>query len=268
MPAICLITALPAEARPLIAHFGLHSLQHETLKIHAKDSLHLLQTGIGKLNAAASTAVMLQTIPDIKAVINVGIAGSQHPLETVLVAHQVQDQASGQKWFPHLPSVRKLGSTKTLNIMSVDKPCEDYTADTAFDMEASGVFAAATRTLDLAFVHSIKVVSDNQDSSLDFVSAASVKASIQHAIPIVEQLIDALPFDALPSNSDTQSLFNSLSTTLHYTETERHALRQLLQRHVAIVGVLPEEHALLNMGSAKAIRQQLNKDIDNACVRY
>ena len=268
MPAICLTTALPAEARPLIAHFGLQSLQHEYLKIHASDSLYLLQTGMGKLNAAASTAVMLEAFPNIKAIINVGIAGSQQALESVFVAHQVKDQASGQKWFPHLPSVRKLAQTKTLNVVSVDKPCEDYVSDVAFDMEAAGVFAAATKTLDLAFVHSIKIVSDNNDSSLENISKESVKASIEHAIPCIEQLIDALPLDILPSNSKTQSLINLLCSKLHYTETERHSLRQLLQRYNAIIGVLPDEHTLLHMSSAKAIRQKLNKDIDNAHVSY
>lgn len=268
MPSICLTTALPAEARPLIAHFGLQSLQHETLKIHASDSLYLLQTGMGKLNAAASTAVMLEAFPDIKAIINVGIAGSQHELESIFIAHQVKDQASGQKWFPHLPSVRKLGNSKTLNIVSVDKPCEDYVSDAAFDMEASGVFAAATKTLDLAFVHSIKVVSDNNESSLEKISKESVKASILHAIPSIEQLIDALPLDTLPSSTKTQSLMNTLCSKLHYTETERHALRQLLQRYNALTGALPDEQTLLDMSSAKTIRQKLNKDIDNAHVSY
>jgi len=91
MQSICLITALPAEARPLISHFGLQARGHRHLRLYRGDFGYLLQCGAGKLNAAASTAAMMQALPDINAVINVGIAGCQQPLGQTLVAHGVQE---------------------------------------------------------------------------------------------------------------------------------------------------------------------------------
>jgi len=228
----------------------------------------LLQCGVGKLNAAASTAALLSTCPDVGGVINVGIAGSQQPIGESFLAHQIQDAASGQQWFPHLPAARKLNGLSTLAVLSVDSPAQEYSADTAFDMEASGIFAAATKILDLAFVQSLKVISDNEQSSIEAISAESVSTQIKNAIPIVEQLINALPFHTLPVHTNIEAFMHSLLDNIHYTETEQHALRQLLHRHKAVLGHLPEEARLLELGSAKAIRHTLGIDIDSAPVSY
>ena len=268
MPAICLITALPSEARPLITHFKLRSVPHPHLKLYAGKDCYLLQTGLGKLNAAAATASMLQTLPELQAVINVGIAGSEQVLGTCLLAHHVQDAASGQQWYPHLPAVRAVPDLVTLSVCTVDTPASHYTPDTAFDMEASGIFTAACKTLDLAFVHSLKVVSDNSVSSIESITAETVANTINDAIVPITQLMGALPFSTLPQTTRVESLVQSLQSAIHYTQTEQHALSQLLLRHSALLGTLPEEGALIQLGNAKAIRQKLSQEIDQASVTY
>lgn len=268
MSVTCLITALPSEARPLITHFGMRSFAHPHLKMHASNTMVLLQCGVGKLNAAVATATMLNSCPTVSSIINVGIAGSDQPLGETLIAHHVQDEASAQQWFPHLPSVRKLPKLTSVRVLSVDTPANDYKQHTAFDMEAAGIFAAATKVLDLAFIHSLKVVSDNKQINIEAITAESVHASIQCAIPAIEQLRDALPFDALPSTATTDALAEAVQARIHYTETEKHALVQLLNRHRALLKTLPSETELVQLESAKAIRHQLTKTIDQAHVEY
>ncbi len=268
MPSICLITALPAEARPLITYFGMRAIGHSHLRLHQGESAYLLQCGVGKLNAAARTAAMLQSLPDVVAIINVGIAGSDRTLGETLLAHGVQDQASAQQWFPHLPAVNRLPDVASIQVCTVDKPSSNYTQELAFDMEASGIFNAASKVLDLAFVHCVKVVSDNAESTLDTITAKSASASIKEAIPTVEKLMHALPFDALPSTSAVEALSHALTNRVHYTATERHSLKQLLHRYNALFNEVPNAQALEKYNNAKDIRKMLLSKIDSAAVTY
>jgi nucleoside phosphorylase len=268
MKTICLIAALPAEARPLISHFRLNSVQHEHLRLYQRDNLFLLQCGLGKLNAAANTATMLQALPQVQAVVNVGIAGSDNPLGTVLLAHTIKDAATDKLWHPHLPATKKLPDIATVKVVSVDTPHTDYQQDSAFDMEVSGIFTAATKVLDLAFIHSLKIVSDNSESDISNINKTSVETNIEQAIPSLSKLLQALPFDALPDGDDVGLLCHTLRTKLHYTQTEQHAVKQLLNRHKALFGALPDTKQLLDMQSAKAIRTHLTDIVNSASVTY
>jgi len=268
MPTICLITALPAEARPLITHFGLQARGHRHLRLYKGEFGYLLQCGVGKLNAAVSTAAMMQTLPDVNAIINVGIVGCQRPIGQTLIAHGVQDQASSQQWFPHLPPVNRLPDTSSVQVQTVDKPANNYSADIAFDMEAAGIFSAACKVVDLAFVHSIKVVSDNPESGPDTVTAKSTAGFVKTAIPSVEKMIQALPFDLLPETKAINTLTRSIIRHIHYTATEQHTLKQLLHRYKALFGELPGHQILQHQGSAKAIRTMLLSEINNGSISY
>jgi len=264
----CLIVALPAEARPFIKHFGLSAMNHPYLRLYHGDSGYLLQCGVGKLNAASGTAAMLQYLPDVAAIINVGIAGSDLPIGDTVIAHGVQDKASQQQWFPHLPPVRKLAGVSSVQVLSVDTPATDYSPEHAFDMEASGIFNAAAKVLDLAFVHSIKVISDNNQSGIQQINATSVVEQIGNAVPVVEKLLQSLPFDTLPCAKSVNALSTTLIDQMHYTTTETHTLKQLLHRYNALRGELPSTQSLLNLKSAKAVRQHLLSDISNARISY
>lgn len=268
MPTICLITALPAEARPIIAHFGLQARGHRHLRLYSGDFGYLLQCGVGKLNAAANTAAMMQTLPEVDAVINVGIAGCQQKIGQAVVAHAVQDRASSRQWFPNLPPVNRLPDTSSVQVMTVDKPDNNYSADVAFDMEASGIFHAASKVINLAFVHSIKVVSDNSDSGLENITAESVSGHIETVIPSVEKMIKALPFDLLPDTESVNTLTRGLTRHIHYTATEQHTLKLLLHRYNALFGELPGHQKLQTQGSAKAIRTLLLSEINRSSVSY
>ena len=211
---------------------------------------------------------MLQYLPDVAAIINVGIAGSEHPVGDTVIAHSVKDQSSDQQWYPHLPPVRQLPGLKSVQVITVDKPADDYSPESAFDMECAGVFSAAAKVLDLSFVQSIKVISDNSHSSIEDISSNSVIEYISNAVPAVEQLMQSLPFDTLPSSDAVNTLSSLLTEKIHYTTTETHTLNQLLHRYNALVGSMPCKKSLLNLNNAKSIRRQLMSDIDNVRISY
>lgn len=279
MPAICLITALPSEARPLIKHFRLNAVGHKHLRLFQAaagagnanqngTALYLLQCGIGKLNAAADTAAMLQLLPSVDAVINVGIAGSERPLGETIIAHCVQDNASSRQWYPHLPSSKIIGNTVSVQVQTVDKPADNYTHEAAFDMEASGIVQAASKVLDLAFIHSVKVVSDNGQSSIERITSESVAQQVASSITVLEKLMAALPFDSQPNLGDIHALSEKLQAHIHFSSTEQHNLNQLLQRHKALLGQLPDDTSLLQHATAKSLRRHLVAKLDNAKIAY
>ena len=304
MPAICLITALPSEARPLIEHFRLGALRHKHLRLYqgtltwpcsnqasvkptrtkqtnanqiskiqksatSKEvTLYLLQCGVGKLNAAANTGAMLEFLPSVNAVINLGIAGSDRPLGQTLIAHCLQEKASSQQWYPHLPSPKHIDNTVSVKVQTVDTPAYNYTDDIAFDMEASGIVTAAAKVLDLAFIHSIKVVSDNHDSAIERITSKSIGTQLANCIPVLNNLMAALPFDTLPSLADAEELSRAIQSRIHFSITEQHGLSQLLLRHKALLGELPGETRLLKLATAKSIRQHLTGKLELASISY
>jgi len=268
MSNICLITALPVEARPLVAHFRLSSVAHRYLRLYRGEHCILLQCGVGKLNAAAATAAMLEYCPQVNAIVNVGIAGADQPLGTVVIAHAIKDEGSGRQWFPHLPAKRKLADAASIDVLTVDSARTNYDKQTAFDMEASGVALAASKRIDMAFVHSVKVVSDNGESPIDAISLSSVTTGMEKTFNVVENLIDTLPFDTQAKNQTIDHCVNELTKRIHYTETEKHKLTRLLQRLQATQGHIPSADDLAGHSNAKKIRIQLQQNLDNTPVRY
>jgi len=211
---------------------------------------------------------MLEVLPNTKAIVNIGIAGADLPLGKVVIASEVRDAGNGKFWHPHLPPINKLPAIETTKILTVESPSNNYTASTAFDMEASGIVHAATKKLDLAFVHCLKVISDNPDNNVDTITAQSASKNIEQAIPAIVKLCEALPFDTQSNNSDVNDLFRNLTTRLHYTQTEQHKLRELLNRHSALMGYVPEASDFDNEKTARDVRAVLHHALQNAPIMY
>jgi nucleoside phosphorylase len=269
MSKICLVTALPAEAQPLVEHFKLRQQQHPGMRVWFGDDHCLLQTGVGKLAASAQLARLLQSSADIIAVINVGICGAERPLGDVLMAHSVTDDGSGRHWFPHLPAQRNLPACDTLELRTLDTAGLHYSATTMLDMEASGIATAATAHLDMAFVQFVKAVSDNSEQPAHSVSKAAVGPLITACLPLVEQLSACLRNTALENiTAGIEPLVEELTRRCHHTVTEGHALRRLLQRHQALRGNIPGQDSFLSCTSANDVRDYLQHQIDAAGLKY
>jgi len=104
----------------------------------------LVETGPGKLRAAAMLAANLSLHPSIRSVLNVGLAGGCGDLGSLWLGHTILDGGSGRRWYPELPAQRQLPDTGHTLIETVDAPTTDYRSDRVFDMEAvSGCSSAA-----------------------------------------------------------------------------------------------------------------------------
>ncbi len=262
----CIITALPAESRPLIEHFKLQGQEFNGLQLYTSDHCLLLQTGIGKLSAASKVAAALQERSDITGIINVGIAGCDAPLGTQVVAGCVEDAGSGRRWFPHLPPLRSLPNVKSVVVQTHDKPEIEYKKELAFDMEAAGIFNAARGKLDSSAVHSIKVVSDNKKSQVTSIDKVQVLNWMASCIPAVEIMIDYLHDPTLAHVHEVDEFVASLSQQIRFTVTQTHQLHRMATQHLTLRGCLPNINSANT--TAKAVLLRLKNELANMPLSY
>ena len=271
MNTVCLCTALPAESRPLIEHFKLSLLRIRGIRCYSGDSVCLIETGIGKLKAAAHVAATLQREFHIDALINVGIAGGTADIGTRYLASTVIDKATEKQWFPHLPAARMLPGIKTIAIHTLDQPSRDYQHDAAFDMEASGVLTAASAYLDNTRIQCIKSISDNASSDIADISKDTVTELIHQCIEPVSTLVDH--FLASPSSSDAgdleiEQLIKQLSAHIRISVSDRHSIKRLLQRYDSLNNQLPTSTDLSAHQSARDLKADLESRITSIGIRY
>ena len=188
-----LVTALPAEAKPVTSHFGLKRLQPGCgFPVYRDRHISLVVSGVGKTNAAAASALLyaLNGCPANAIWINLGIAGHRDlPLGEAVLAHSVTDAATGETW--QLP-VNILPPCPSVSLETLDQPNFDYTRRSAFDMEASGFYATAVRFSPPELVHCLKVVSDNREQSGRDINAAMVRRLIAGRLDLLQELLSRL----------------------------------------------------------------------------
>lgn len=262
-----LIVALPAEARPLIDHFGLQLINQRPFRQYSGNDITLLECGIGKLAAAAGTAAALETLSATNiSCVNVGIAGSENETGALFAAHRVVDRGSNKSWHPQLTRVPV---TDTLVVETVDQPDIQYRSDCAFDMEAAGIMEAATRYISLEFIHCLKIISDNSTSPVETLNKQKITDLIAKQTIKVEQVLTELIglTDTLPDVNTVKVEVKRVGQHLHLTVSQRSELEQLLQRHKALHGSLPPLTIDENT-NAKHLLQKLKGALDAHRLRY
>lgn len=157
-----IVTALRAEARPLIERFGLADTGGGPFAAYRSADVALVVSGIGKTAAAAAAAHLLTAggAGEGDTCANIGICGSAAPGDRagdLKVVGRIVDAGSGKKHALPGPGDRAA-------ITCVDRPAgeedRESLAGGLVDMESAGFVAAARRFLPADRVYVLKVVSD------------------------------------------------------------------------------------------------------------
>ena len=157
------ICATFTEAKPLINYFKLKkNLKLDKFNIFNNLQLNITLTisGIGKLNSACSVIYTHLHFKKVKSLwINFGIAGHKsYQIGNLIIVNKIVDNATREKFYPFVQTNFNEQAT-----------CETYEKENfnykknIVDMEASGFFFAAKKVATLEFIHSIKIISDNQN---------------------------------------------------------------------------------------------------------
>ena len=261
---LCLVVALAAEARPLLAPHRLRGVSGHPYRICAGEQTHLIVSGVGKVAAAAATAYLRALIGDAPAAwLNIGIAGhGSQAVGTALLAHKVVDIASGKLFYPTF-TVSPPCHTTLLHTVDRVQPAA---GDAACDMEASGFCEAVQRFATSERVHCLKVVSDNPQSSYQELNAEKVEALIEAQLDMIAQVgehLRALSQQLHALHADPPGLAE-LTARWQFTATQQHQLRGLLARWQALAPATPVVNdGLLVLQSRDEVLAHLQRQLDD-----
>ncbi len=260
-----IVTALVAEARPLVRRFGLEPSPPggagSRFRRFRGDDLELIVSGVGSTASAAAVADLgggAGRRP--RGWLNVGIAGHRDlPLGSPRLASKIVEASSGRAWYP--PAVFEppcAGGT----VCTVDDVEREFDGDACYEMEAAGFYAAALRCATAEAIQVLKVVSDNRDASPERLTAAAVEELIEANLPVVEKLVEEIGAvgRALERRTAPPAGLDELRERWHFTVTQERQLERLLRR-LAALGRPATPEVLAGAASAAAVLAELRRRI-------
>ena len=264
-----IVSALPAEAKPLMDHLELRSSRTDPFKIYtnSNDNVRLIISRVGK-NAAAKAIKHLAKLPcssHSEGWLNVGVAGhASLPIGTLMAVHKITDAESGRAWYP--PMVLDF-PCETASLLTVKKETGNYPADALVEMEAAGFYAAASYFSTHELIHCLKVVSDNRnEKKLD---SRSVTEMITAHIDSVQSVVHALLqlSENLRKRRTVPRQLEHFLDRWKFTVTQSHQLEKLLRRWEVI---FPETNPLEATGTgtknSRVVLQTLRHRLTDAMV--
>lgn len=237
---INLLVAHSAEAKPLNAMFDLralssHSSQSPFPVFHNNAGVTLIVSGMGKVAAASATAYLagLQAPLPACAWLNIGIAGHQHAaVGTGMLAHKITDATTHGSFYP--PQL--IHGLPTSAVITVDVPEQQYPQDAAYDMEAAGFYACASRMVTAELVQVFKVISDNPQQPVAGFDISQVRSllegqrvQLQRLLADLNRLLDGYRAAYVPSAE-----YTGLLTRYQLTASQRVQLKRLCERYHAL----------------------------------
>ena len=261
VPCLNIMLALSCEAKPLIDFYRLSKQSSGAYPHFYKAAQHdrayainLVVSGIGTINMAAACGwIGAHTSKQRTAWLNIGTAGHA----TLALGEIAQVQRSMQlhaerAYYP--PRVAKwLG--QGCSLLSYNAPCVQYPAEQAVDMEASALFAIATRFTSAELVQSLKVISDNEQSGIENLNANRISELVAPHVSQIDSFASALM--ALLPSEEVRADPMSLISALHCTHSQR-------QQYLDLFGKLenvgqPVERLSKLVKSADSMRAVLQK---------
>ncbi len=241
----CWVTALKPEAHCVIEHFSLKrddSASRGGFPVfrNEESSIWLTISGPEKINSAAA-ATWLEAKSATREVepsawINFGIAGGNAgKLGEVFRAGKVRDEGTGRSWFPRAVWKRKYDLPVT-TVLTVDRPTASYPeGNTLIEMEASGFLPMAWKFAGSELAQVFKVVSDNNENQISDIDANLVKEICGTALEKMLPLLGAIGglLEEEGGRLADPELFAEICDRWHFSVTNRHRLRRLLQQRAA-----------------------------------
>lgn len=236
-PLAHFVVALPAEAKPLVAHYRLRRrIDEEAFAVFENDRISLTVSGLGKAATAAAVGYTHVLYGKHKHAVwlNVGVAGHrQAPLGSVWLGHKITDAETRRSWYPgicfrpHCPSAE---------IRTVARPETAYTADCLYDMESSAFFESASRFSSGELIHCLKVVSDNRDHAIPSIDPSRMASWVEGAIDVILHTKQALwRLAAELCRAETAEVSRWIERW-HFTRQQQQQLGTLLRRWRLLTG--------------------------------
>lgn len=165
---IYIFSAFYAEAKNIIDHYGLKkekSPEMVRFDVFANESIRLVITGIGEINAAAAVSNIggaYGISPDDE-ILNVGCGAgfsSDISLGSIFLGNKLTEQMTGRTFYPDM---LMKANFRECEIVTVARVLNEGCDSVVYDMEAAAVYQAAAFFVGPHRMHFIKLVSDAGD---------------------------------------------------------------------------------------------------------
>ncbi|WP_244310895.1 hypothetical protein [Methylotuvimicrobium buryatense] len=255
--------ALPCEAKPLVAHFGLKKdTAVRAFAMYRNESIYLTVTGPGKSAMAAGLAYTqaVSACLENALFINVGVAGHRtHDIGSAWTINKVSDADTGRNYYP-MP-VYGLSCPAT-SLLTGSKPQFDYNHEHLCDMEASAFFETAARFSTGELIQCLKVVSDNRLEPGRNLDPKVVEQLIGNNIGLLGLLLDKLEERAKLVNLPEAPNFEYWIRQYRFTISEQNRLKNLLSRFSVLTGKSLEPADFGTVKSGKELLAALESRLD------
>ena len=227
-----IVTALHAEAAPLVRHFGLkQNPSSRPFRRFESGEITLVVSGVGKIPSAIATTWVLNQgeCSEDSTALNFGLCGCADtgvPRGSLVIINKITDHGSGRTFYPDL-LLRHTLVESALTTHDAPVFCRRPGGDLKgmADMEASGFFQAATKVLPVERIHCLKLVWDYLEARE--LEAEAVEDLVEARVGEIERILanGRLPvgnrrhFDP----QDTQIL-SGIERNLRLTVTQRFQL--------------------------------------------
>lgn len=162
---IYIFSAFYAEAKNIIDHYGLKkekSLETVRFDVFANDSIRLVITGVGEINAAAAVSNIggaYGISPDDE-ILNVGCGACfsrETCLGSIFLGNKLTEQMTGRTFYPDM--LMKTGY-RECEIITAVRVLKEGREQVVYDMEAAAIYQAAAFFVGPHRMNFIKLVSD------------------------------------------------------------------------------------------------------------
>lgn len=233
-----IVTALYAEAKPIIQHYQLRKLNTShrlQLFTNEEQQISLIISGIGPSASSIATTFLITQFQanHQDKIINLGVCGAVHnrnPIGTPILAHKIIEHHTSYSYYPDIlikhPFIE--GSVETF-LTPVLLEQQDEIQGEYVDMECSGFYQAASTFLAPHQIYSIKIISDYLQ--VDEVDAKQVSYLIQNNLDVLDQFFQSIRQHH--SNEEKvftpaeEELLSAIADNLRISTTMRHELFRL-----------------------------------------
>lgn len=232
--AMLLVTvALMMEARPLCARLGLKAVSGHPYPVFRNEKTLLLVSGTGALNASSATGWALGRFPEVEVALNVGFAGagqSVAPLHSWRYIHSVRDEASGHLCIPDILWNHPFEESSLLTVAKVMR--KDIGWSGLVDMEGSGFYQAARRSLPPDCIVLLKWVSDHMTGEID---AGPTNDRFTEAIDDISDFLEHLQDAAEKGNDNPMEspYLETIQQKLRLSQTQQLFAEKWLSGYIA-----------------------------------
>ena len=224
------VTALFDEAKPFIEETKSKKVSDfGNLNFYANEEVGVLITGYGKVPAAIAVSRWLERKGGKKLghILNVGTCGASESsisIGSVHLMHTITDQATGRNYFPDRLYASPFPEGALITV-DQGQSAQDARKNAFYDMEASGIFQAATQFVTTDRIHFLKVVSDHLEP--EAVTRENVQETMKQAVPAILEFLNSLPAieSVEPLEPTEQEFLEDIQRYWKLTQTQFHQLK-------------------------------------------